>query len=89
MVARIMPGIIPPISSLPISSCARVPSSTASAEGGINMASPPVPRMGPIDICFLYPRRDISGTINDPSSAVDPMEEPDRVAKAVPPATVT
>ena len=53
------------------------------------MASPPVPRMGPIDICFLYPRRDISGTINDPNSAVDPMEEPDRVAKAVPPATVT
>ncbi|CAI8175945.1 MAG: Uncharacterised protein [SAR116 cluster bacterium] len=84
-----MPGMMPPISSLPISSCANVPRSTASADGGISMASPPVPRMGPMDMCFLYPRRDISGTISDPRSAVDPIDDPDRVAKAVPPATVT
>ena len=32
---------------------ASVPSSTASAEGGISMASPPVPRIGPIDMLFL------------------------------------
>ena len=53
------------------------------------MARPPVPRMGPIDILFLYPRSVISGTIRVPRRAVDPIEEPDSVAKAVPPATVT
>ena len=45
--------------------------------------------MGPIDICFLYPLFSISGTIRDPSKAVAPNDDPERVANAVPPATVT
>ena len=53
------------------------------------MAKPPVPKIGPIAICFLYPRFCISGTIRDPNNAVAPSEDPERVAKAVPPATVT
>ena len=42
-------------------------SNTASAEGGISIAMPPVPRIGPMDRTFLYPRRDISGTISVPT----------------------
>jgi len=53
------------------------------------IAKPPVPRIGPIDICFLYPRAVISGTIRLPSKAVDPIEDPDNVENAVPPSTVT
>ena len=30
---------------------ARLPRSTPSEDGGISMASPPVPMMGPIDMC--------------------------------------
>jgi hypothetical protein len=30
---------------------ARLPSSTPIDEGGISMASPPVPMIGPIDMC--------------------------------------
>ncbi len=52
-------------------------------------ASPPVPMIGPIDRYLLYPRFIISGTISDPSSAVDPMLDPDSAANPVPPATVT
>jgi hypothetical protein len=36
-----------------MSTLASVASSTASAEGGMMMARPPVPRIGPIDMCFL------------------------------------
>ena len=81
--------MIPAISSLPTSMRASVASSTASAEGGMMMARPPVPRIGPMDMCFLYPRRFISGTISEPSSAVEPMDDPDSVEKPVPPRTVT
>ena len=52
------------------------------------IASPPVPRMGPITMCFLYPRLVISGTIREPSIAVLAMLEPDSVANSVPPTTV-
>ena len=71
-----------------MSTLAMLPSSTASPDGGMMMASPPVPSIGPIDMYRLYPRRDISGTISAPSIAVLPMLVPDSVANTVPPATV-
>ena len=44
------PGRMMAIRILPIESSAMTPSSTASPLGGIMIASPPLPRMGPRDI---------------------------------------
>ncbi len=52
-------------------------------------ARPPTPMIGPIDRYLLYPRRIISGTISEPSSAQAPMLEPAGPANAVPPISVT
>jgi len=83
------PGMIPAINNAPTSIRAKVANNTASAEGGMIIARPPVPRIGPMDICFLYPRSVISGTIRLPSNAVEPIDDPDSVENAVPPRTVT
>ena len=48
--ARTKPGRKPAISRRPTSMLATLASSTASADGGMIMASPPVPRMGPMDM---------------------------------------
>ena len=51
------------------------------------MARPPLPRIGPRLICFLYPRFSISGTRVDPSMATLPMVAPVSTANSTPPAT--
>ena len=63
-------------------------SSTPRADGGMIIANPPVPRIGPMDIRLLYPRRCISGTISDPSMAVFAIDDPVSVENIEPPATV-
>ena len=45
-----MPGSTPAMRSPLIEMPDRLPKSTASAEGGISMAMPPVPRIGPMAI---------------------------------------
>lgn len=57
---------------------------TARAEGGISMARPPDPRMGPTDIETLYPLFLISGRRTVPNIAVLAMVEPLVAAKIVP-----
>ena len=79
----------PASKSAATSICASVANKTANADGGIIIASPPVPKIGPMLMYDLYPRRDISGTIKEPNKAVDPIDEPDSVENAVPPRTVT
>src|SRR5690606_6582475 len=44
------PGTMPPMSSCDMEMPARLPSMTASAEGGISMAMPPTAMMGPMAI---------------------------------------
>ena len=80
--------MMPAISSAPMLSPARLPSSTPREDGGISMARPPVPMMGPMDMCGAYPRRVISGIISEPSMAVLAMVDPVSVEKVEPPATV-
>ena len=48
--ASTTPGRNPAINRRPTSMLAMLASSTASADGGMIMASPPVPRIGPMDI---------------------------------------
>ena len=57
---------------------------TARAEGGISMARPPDPSMGPTDMEALYPLFLISGRRTVPSIAVFAMVEPLVAAKIVP-----
>jgi hypothetical protein len=47
---RISPGVTPPTSSLEIEMPDRLPSSTVSAEGGINMSTAPMAMTGPAAI---------------------------------------
>ena len=55
----------------------------------MSIASPPEPMTGPIDMCRLYPRFVISGTINEPIIAVFAMLDPESAANTVPPEIVT
>ena len=86
--ARTKPGRKPATRSRPTSISAIAARRTPSADGGIIIARPPVPKIGPIDICLLYPRRCISGTMREPNIAVLAIDEPVRVEKIDPPATV-
>ena len=47
---RISPGTMPPINSPEIEMPARLPSSTASADGGISTSTLPIAMIGPIAI---------------------------------------
>ena len=86
--ASTSPGRTPAISKAPTSIRASDPSSTASEDGGMIIARDPVARIGPMTSAFLYPRLRISGIKVVPSIAVLAIEDPDSVAKSVPPATV-
>ena len=66
-----------------------VPKIMAMALGGMIMAIPPVPNIGPRVMDLLYPRRVISGTSKEPSMAVLAMVDPLKFEKMVPPATVS
>src|ERR1044072_9330888 len=82
--ASTKPGITPAISRSPTSVRPSGASSTVSADGGMMTARPPTPMIGPIDRYLLYPRRYISGTMSEPSSAQEPMLESAGSANAVP-----
>ena len=71
----------------PIESSATTPSKTAKPLGGTIIANPPLPRIGPRDMGFPYPRFSISGTKEEPSSATLPILLPVRAAKSTPPPT--
>ena len=75
---------MPAISNFEIDIPARLPSTTASAEGGISMAIPPVAIIGPMAILGWYPRRSISGSKMLPSIAVLAMVDPESDEKIVP-----
>ena len=84
-----MPGTIPAISSAAIGCSARLASRTASADGGISMAIPPVAMIGPMANFGAYPRSTIWGSRTLPSRAVLAIVDPDSVENRVPPNIVT
>ena len=83
------PGIMMAMRIFPTEISAIAPQSTARALGGIIMAKPPLPKIGPRLIGFLYPCFSISGISEDPSIATLARLVPVRVEKRVPTATAS
>ena len=65
------------------------PQRTASALGGIIMARPPLPRMGPRLMDFLYPCASIEGARAEPNMATLARLVPVKVENRVPTATAS
>ena len=74
----------PPTRIFPTDICPMLASTTARDEGGMSMANPPTPMIGPTDMGVLYPRRLISGSKTVPSMAVLARVEPLKAAKRTP-----
>ena len=86
---KIRPGTMPPISSPEIEIPARLPSNTASPDGGIRMSTPPMARIGPIAVFGSYFRSSICGSSSEPSMAVVAMVEPEMAENIVPATSAT
>jgi hypothetical protein len=84
-----MPGTIPAMRSGPIETLATPPQRMASALGGNTIARPPAARIDPAESRVSYPADFICGSSVRLRSAVFAREEPERIPKALPPATAT
>jgi CRP-like cAMP-binding protein len=68
---------------------AKLPNKTISAEGGINMSTPPMAMMGPMASEGWYFFSNMMGVMERPNMAVVAMVEPEMAEKAVPATTET
>ena len=80
---------MPANKSLVMEMLAKLPNKTISAEGGINMSTPPMAMMGPMANEGWYFFSNMMGVMERPNMAVVAMVEPEMAEKAVPATTET